>query len=80
MTVKEFREYLAQFPDDMPIVEQIYSDYRPMTIESWEKIIALKMSGGSWYMTNDWRLDPKSRYHRIDEQGTPIEVLFFKGN
>lgn len=46
MTVKELREFLATFPDDMEVLETRYSDLGPMAFESWGTIQGiLKVSG-----------------------------------
>jgi hypothetical protein len=72
MTVKELITYLQTLDADMPVIEKRFSDYGPMTFESWQVIQAVRMANGDWYMK--WS-------HRVKEwQGELVQCLLFEGN
>ena len=48
MTVKELRDYLQQFPDDMQVLETRMSDLGPMDIANWGTIDGIEKVSGSF--------------------------------
>ena len=48
MTVKELREYLAQFPDDMEVLETRCSDLGPMDLDSWNTTEGIQQVSGKY--------------------------------
>jgi len=48
MTVKELREFLELFPDDLEIVYKLYSDYEELKGEDIEMVSAV--NNGSYVM------------------------------
>ena len=86
ITVRQLREFLDQFPDDMGVIETRCSDYREMTLEHWTIVKAvIKVSGDKgWIMqANDYRMNPEYENKRFYLGPPPDEIkefLHFKGN
>lgn len=74
MTVKEFRAYLAQFPDDMEILETRCSDLGPMELDSWYTVQGIQRVSGKY----GW----VQRAHQMtDENRSQVrEYLHYGGN
>ena len=84
MTIKELKEFLEQFPEDMEILETRYSDFISMKVESWGKIKAIDVRNNRGYIMHypsyDWRLkDPKYKAE-IESVGKVKEYVHFIGN
>lgn len=55
ITVKQLREHLLQFPDDMPVICTRYSDYRSLNDDLAQElqvieVCKVKGSAGEWFM------------------------------
>ena len=48
MTVKELRDFLAPFPEDMEILETRYSDLGPMGLDNWGTILGVRQVSGRY--------------------------------
>lgn len=83
MTVKELKDFLKDYPDDMEILETRCSDYGPMEIDDWEIVEARRMVGGryGWYQRKYENGTLSNNYYKSK---TPIsefkKYLHFKGN
>ena len=75
MTVKDFRDYLAALPDDMLLVETRYSDFGPMTFETWEVVTGVRKVSGvhGWLMRSHPKMSPQEKMEEIT-------CLHYKGN
>lgn len=74
MTVKELREFLAQFPDDMQVLETRNSDLGPMELSDWGLIKGIERVSGSY----GW----VQRLNRMTPERRDLvrEYLHFAGN
>lgn len=78
LTVKELREYLAQFPDDMKVLETRCSDLGPMDLDSWGPIEGVEqVSGPHGWVQHLWEGD-----YRINGQDVSRvkQYLHYSGN
>jgi hypothetical protein len=84
MTVKELRDHLAQFPDDMEVIETRCSDMGPMDLDSWGvvKAIDVRLRRGyiMHYPENDPRLSSEWYRREIESVGTVRHFLHYTGN
>ena len=74
MTVKELRDYLGQFPDDMQVLETRCSDLGPMDLNDWGTIQGIEQVSG--------KLGWVQRVHQLtDENRAKVKTyLHFEGN
>ena len=50
MTVKELKEMLNKYPDDMEVVNGRCSDYQVISLYEWSTVKAVPYEGGTWLM------------------------------
>ena len=77
MTVKELKDFLNKFPDNMEIIEKRCSDYNTMSLDSWETVWAIsKVKRENQYGNKEWI----TKYHFSipDEEAT--QYVFYSGN
>ena len=48
MTVRELREFLSAYPDDMEVLETRMSDLGPMSIDAWGTIEGIQKVSGAF--------------------------------
>ncbi len=72
ITVGDLKKFLAEFPDDTPVVESRYSDCQSMQLEDWSARRVL-LQRGHWH-----RLLGKGE----SEKGLKnvVDAVYFQGN
>jgi len=45
MNVKELKEMLDKYPDDMEVIHEMYSDYMDISVDDWAVIKAVMKNG-----------------------------------
>jgi hypothetical protein len=84
MTVKELRDYLAQFPDDLEIIETRCSDWGDMELRDWGVVRGIDVRNRRGYVMrypeNDSRLENPHYKAQIESVGPVREFLHFAGN
>lgn len=84
MTVKELKDFLSKYPDDMEIIERRFSDLDAMNIDNWSKIRAIDVRTRRgyimYYPENDWRLKDPIYRKEVESVGIVKEFIHFNGN
>lgn len=59
MTVKDLREFLANFPDDVEVLQTRCSDLGPMSLDEWGPIQGIQQVSGryGWVQRADMMTD-----------------------
>jgi len=82
MTVKELKEYLSAFPDNMEIVEKRYSDTTDMKLDDWSVIDGYRHEQAGYveyFMKTDGGLHKLVKEGRYRADGFK-SYLYFSGN
>lgn len=70
MTVKELRDLLAAYPDDMPVVTSFHSDYIDLPPPAPAKFVKKQSYWENYH----------ERQYPPDKQPQITEVVYFEGN
>lgn len=77
MTIKELKEYLNKFPDNMEIIEKRYSDYDSMELNSWSTVWAVsKVKRENQYGNKEWI----TKYHDSIPKENATQYILYLGN
>ncbi len=77
MTVKDLKDFLNKFPDNMEIIEKRYSDYDEMSLNSWETVWAVrKLKRENQYGNKEFI----TRYHSSIPEEEATQYVFYSGN
>lgn len=77
MSVRDLKAFLAPLPDDMEMLEIRYSDYGPMSIDSWSLVQGIPQSHGDWARR---AYQPLSKTLTTEEQAKVQIYALFGGN
>ncbi len=72
ITVGDLKKFLAEFPDDTPVVERRYSDCQSMQMKDWEARRVL-LQRGHWHRLLDKGESEKGLKNVVD-------AVLFEGN
>jgi len=62
MNVAELKKMLEQYPDDMEILNERYSDYQIILDDDWSVVEGVKKDG--WVMRAHWTMSEENQKNR----------------